>query len=76
MTPIHVASVLGFDEIAIYLAQNGADVNLYSKAKGYSALHLCVLSNKPEMIIELLLKTLADPMLEDCSGRALLDMVY
>jgi hypothetical protein len=28
MTPLHVASVLGFDEIALYLAQNGADVNM------------------------------------------------
>jgi ankyrin repeat protein len=28
MTPLHVASVLGFDEIALYLAKNGADVNM------------------------------------------------
>jgi len=39
-------------------------------------LHLSVLSNKPEMIIELLTKTLVDPMLEDNSGMCLLDMVY
>lgn len=77
MTPLHVASVLGYDEIAMYLAlQCGADVNIRSKVKGYSALHFSVLSNKPEMIIELLTKTLVDPMIEDNSGMSLLDMVY
>ena len=77
MTPLHVASVLGLDEIALYLVnQCGADVNLQSRTKGYSALHLSVLANKPEMIIELLTKTQADPMLEDASGKGMLDLVY
>ena len=28
MTPLMVASTLGYDEIALYLLENGADVNL------------------------------------------------
>jgi len=35
-----------------------------------------VLANKPEMIMDLLIKMGADPLLDDSSGRALLDMVY
>ena len=57
MTPLHLASVLGYDEIALYLVEHGADVNLQSTYKKYNALHFCVLSNKPEMLIELLTKT-------------------
>jgi len=44
--------------------------------KGYTSMHLAVLSNKPEILIELLTKSNADPMIEDESGRTLLDMVY
>ena len=76
MTPLHLAAVLGYDEISLYLVEKGADVNLQSNYKKYNALHLAVLSNKPEMLIELLTKTQADPMLEDYQGRTLLDMVY
>ena len=76
MTPLHVASALGNDVIALYLVANGADVNLQSKFKRYTALHLAVLANKPEMLIELLTKSAADPLLEDCKGRTLLDMIY
>lgn len=77
MTPLHVASVLGYDDIALYLIiECGADPNVKSKVKGLSALHLSVLANKPEMLIELLTKTQADPMSEDTQGRTLLDMVY
>jgi len=76
MTPLHVASVLGYEEIALYLIENGADVNLKTKMLGYSALHLAVLGNKPELLMEILTKTAADPMIEDNQGRALLDMVY
>ncbi len=77
MTPLHVASVLGYDDIALYLVlECCADPNIQSKTKGLTALHLSVLSNKPEMLIELLTKTQADPMLEDTQGRTLLDMVY
>lgn len=65
MTPLHLAAVLGYDEISLYLVEKGADVNLQSNYKKYNALHLAVLSNKPEMLIELLTKTQADPMLED-----------
>jgi hypothetical protein len=39
-------------------------------------MHLAVLSNKPEILIELLTKSNADPMIEDEQGRTLLDMVY
>ena len=35
-----------------------------------------MLSNKPEMLIELLTKTNADPLLEDSQGRTLLDLIY
>lgn len=37
---------------------------------------MAVLANKPEMLIELLTKANANPMIEDASGRKLLDMVY
>ena len=37
---------------------------------------MAVLSNKPEMLIELLTKTQADPLLEDHQGRTLLDLIY
>ena len=77
MTPLHVAVVLGYEEIALFLVKNcNADVNLQTNSKKYTPLHLCVLSNKPEMIMELLGKTQADPMLDDSEGRALLDMVF
>ena len=76
MTPLHLATVLGFDEHALYLVERGADVNLRSSVKGYTPLHMAVLANKPEMLIELLTKTNADPMIEDASGRTLLDMVF
>jgi len=39
-------------------------------------MHLAVLANKPEILIELLTKSNSDPMIEDQSGRTLLDMVY
>lgn len=76
MTPLQIATVLGFDEIALYLIDRGADPNLKSTVKGYSPLHLAVLANKPEMLIELLTKTSANPMAEDSTGRSLLDMVH
>jgi len=76
MTPLQVASVLGYDEIALYLVENGAKVNLQSSTRKYTALHLAVLANKPEMLIELLTKSNADPLLEDAKGRSLLDLVY
>lgn len=40
-----------------------------------TCLHLAVLANKPEMIIELLTKTQANPYLPDFGGRTLQDMV-
>ena len=76
MTPLHVAAVLGYDEIALFLIENGADVNLRSNYKKYSAVHLAVLSNKPEMLIELLTKSNVNPLQEDHQARTLLDMVY
>ena len=76
MTPLHVAAALGYDELALYLIEKGADVNFQSTIKRYTALHLAVLSNKPEMLIELLTKSQADPLLEDHQGRTLLDLVY
>ena len=74
--PLQVATVLGFDTIALYLADKGANVNLPTKTYRYTPLHLAVLANKPEMLIGLLTKTTADPMAEDSKGRTLLDMVY
>lgn len=73
---MQVASVLGYDEIVLYLAENGADVNLRSKIKGYGPTHMAVFANKPELLMELLTKTAANPMLEDHQGRTLLDLVY
>jgi len=37
---------------------------------------MAVLSNKPEMLIELLTKTNANYLLEDGQGRTLLDLIY
>ena len=39
-------------------------------------MHMAVLTNKPEMLIELLTKSSADPLLEDGQGRTLLDLIY
>ena len=64
-TPLMLASVLGYDEIALYLIEKGADVNIQTSYKRYSALHLAVLANKPEMLIEILTKSNANPLLED-----------
>lgn len=43
--------------------------------KGYAGLHLAVLANKPEIVIELLTRSTANPHLPDYSGRTLIDMV-
>ena len=74
-TPLHVAVVLGYEEIILYLIDKGANPNLQTKLKGYSSLHLAVLANKPEIIIELLTKTQANPYLPDFGGRTLQDMI-
>lgn len=74
-TPLHVAVVLGYEEIILYLIEKGANPNLQTKLKGYSSLHLAVLANKPEIIIELLTKTQANPYLPDFGGRTLQDMI-
>jgi ankyrin repeat protein len=76
MTPLHVAATLGYDEIALYLIDRGADVDLQSNFRRYTALHMAVLSNKPEMLIELLTKSQANSLLEDGQGRTLLDLIY
>jgi len=75
MTPLQVATVLGYDDIMLYLIEHGANPNLQTKIKGYSTLHLAVLANKPEIIIELLTKTQANPYLPDFGGRTLQDMI-
>jgi ankyrin repeat protein len=75
MTPLHIATVLGYEDILFYLIEHGANPNLQTKIKGYSCLHLAVLANKPEIIIELLTKTEANPYLPDFGGRTLQDMV-
>lgn len=75
MTPLHVACILGHDYIVHYLIDHGADPNLQTNVKGYNCLHLAVLANKPEIIIELLTKTEANPSLPDYSGRTLQEMV-
>lgn len=76
MTPLHLASILGNDEIALYLIESAsANPNLQTNIKGYSCLHLAVLANKPEMLMELLMRTNANPNLPDYSGRTLLEMV-
>lgn len=74
-TPLHLACILGHDSILIYLIDKQANPNLQTNMKGYTCLHLAVLSNKPEIIIELLTKTNANPNIPDYSGRTLIDMV-
>ncbi len=71
MTPLHVACLLGYDHIMLYLIEKGANPNFQTNTKGYTCLHLAVLANKPEIIIELLTKTSANPTLPDYSGRTL-----
>jgi len=75
MTPLQVAVVLGYDDIMFYLIENGANPNLQTKIKGFTCLHLAVLANKPEIIIELLTKSSANPYLPDFGGRTLQDMI-
>lgn len=75
MTPLHLAVILGYEEIMHYLIEHGANPNLQTKIKGYSTLHLAVLANKPEIVIELLTKTQANPYLPDFGGRTLQDMI-
>ena len=76
MTTLHVSCCLGYDSISLYLIEHDANPNLRTLIKGYTSMHLAVLSNKPEILIELLTKTNADPLIEDEQGRTLLDMVY
>jgi len=56
-TPLHLAAILGHEHIIHYLIEKGANPNLLTNIKGYSCLHLAVLANKPEIIMELLTKT-------------------
>ena len=54
-TPLHVAAVLGFSEIVEYLIlECNADPNYQTKIEKYSTLHLCVLANRPELIMSLI----------------------
>jgi len=66
---------MGYDELVLYLIERGANPNMQTNIKGYSCLHLAVLANKPEIIIEMLTKTQANPYLPDFGGRILQDMV-
>ena len=76
MTPLHLACILGQDEIALYLIERAqANPNLQTNIKGYACLHLAVLANKPEMLIELLTRTNANPNLPNYSGRTFIEMV-
>lgn len=75
MTPLQLSVVLGHDHIMQYLIEHEANPNKQTAAKGYSCLHLAVLANKPEIIIELLTKTNANPSLPDYSGRTLNEMI-
>ena len=57
------------------LIEAGANINQQTKTKGYTSLHLAVLANKPEMIIELLTKSKANPDINDYTGTNLMQMV-
>ena len=57
MTPLHISVIFGYEDCMLYLIERGANPNLQTKIKGFTALHLAVLANKPEIIIELLTKT-------------------
>lgn len=75
MTPLHLSCVLGLDDILHCLVSNGANPNKQTAIKGYNSLHLAILANKPEIIIELLTKTNANHNMPDYSGRTLSDMI-
>lgn len=49
--------MLGYDEIVLYLIEKGANPNLQTTIKGFTCLHLAVLANKPEIIIDMLTRT-------------------
>ena len=57
------------------LIEHGANPNLQPNQKGYAALHIAVLANKPEIVMDLIQKTSANPLLPDFTGRALAEMV-
>lgn len=67
-TALHEAVVSNSDDVARYLIQMGADVNLASEDKGYTPLHQAVRLNFPEMA-SLLLDSGADPNARDLKGR-------
>lgn len=75
MTPLHLACVLGHDSILHLLVANGANPNKQTSVRGYNCLHLAILANKPEIIIELLTKTNANHNMPDYGGRTLTDMI-
>lgn len=75
MTPLHLASILGYDEILEFLIKNGANPNKQTSIRGYNCFHLAILANKPEIIYELLTKTTANYEMPDYSGRTLTDMI-
>ena len=55
--------MLGHDEIVEYLIlECDANPNLQTKVEKYSCVHLCVLANRPEMLIELVTRLGANPM--------------
>ena len=70
-TPLHLASRRGFVNVASYLVEQGADVNVQG-AWELTPLHYSAIFNQPE-ITKLLLQCNADTSLKDVKGCSALD---
>lgn len=69
-TPLHVAAVYGQTDILKLLIEYGADVNLMTTLKQYTALHLAVQNNMNEVIDVLLNSKKCDLNKQDCCGNS------
>jgi ankyrin repeat protein len=61
--------------VANYLLSHGADVN-FKTQKGTTILHLLAYAGKLDTIIDILKRTLADPLIEDDDHKTVLDLVF
>jgi ankyrin repeat protein len=62
--PLHVASLLGYEEIVKFIIAHNASPDLEGE-QGYNSLHFSILGMKPEISEILLLETCVDPYHKD-----------
>lgn len=75
-TALHLSVVLGLDNMTELLLSKGADVNLRSRAKGFTALHLAVMCGRFDTLRKLLVREETRWDVEDWEGRNVLDTVH